>query len=110
MRKQHLYEYTNEILDIAKKNDLDVSKAVDAFLNNVSDYGKLDDQYFYHGADTVDYGALHEVYAEIQPEGKALTEALKEHYGDITDLRNAGKRAEIVLLMKSLLDSDEAAK
>lgn len=54
----NLINYVNEINAIAMANDKPWDVGRDMFINNIEDAGREDDQYFYHGADEVDYKAL----------------------------------------------------
>lgn len=56
--KNILYQYTPEILDIAKANDTMHESAANMFLNNIDDVGNAADQYHWHGADHLDYKSL----------------------------------------------------
>lgn len=102
-----LYNYSNEILDLAKKLGVSVSDAKDLFLNNIRDAGDPSDQYHYEGADGVDYAALKPHYDELLADGAAFSEAVKDLYvyAELTDLRNAGKRDEVVSLMRKAVES-----
>lgn len=56
------YEYVNEIWDIAHANNADWDVALDMFINNIDDieeYKKGKDAYWYKGADNVPYEELH---------------------------------------------------
>lgn len=58
MTTKTLSDFENEIFDIGTHNNVTVDIAATMFLNNVKDAGDPEDQYFYHGADHVDYLAL----------------------------------------------------
>ena len=95
MNKNLLHEHVNEILDIAEANNRSWDEGAVMFLNNCQDVGMEGDQAFYHGADGVDYAALHKVCpAKGTDEATEMLNAFIEDYrareDAITRLRAAG--------------------
>ena len=67
----NLIEYVNEIFDIATANDKPIDVGMDMFINNIEDAERANDQYFYHGADEVDYKALKAEWNKLSAQEKA---------------------------------------
>ena len=101
-------EYLPEILSIARENNVSYRIGLDMFLNNVMDEDEENDQYFYHGADELDYGAIHDAHPEV--DNPAMNAAIINNFntwyrdnkdtivpmlksGDIEGLREFGKAA-----------------
>ena len=82
------YEYINEILDIARANDKSWDIGLNMFINNVQDAYVEDDQYFYHGADQLDYKELYDKYLKDR-----MHDSPNSWYSDITNEFNAIYRA-----------------
>lgn len=106
---KHLYEYINEIMDIASVNHAEPQNAKDMFLANVRNAGDPTRPH-YRGAWNVDYAALAEDLPRLTNEGAALTQALFDHYKALVELRRAGRYADAVELIRGAVevaDSDE---
>lgn len=93
-----LAAYTNEIIAIAKKNNVSWNVAADMFIANVKNAGEKDLPY-YAGADDVDYGALKEYTQEMELSKQAFVEAYQKHNTEIINLRKDKKYNEVVKLM-----------
>ena len=78
---KHLYEYVNEIMDIAAVNHAEPQNAKDMFLANIRNAGDPTLPH-YRGAGDVDYAAL-------------------------VELRRAGRYAEAVELMRGAVEAAE---
>ena len=90
----------NEIFDIARANHAgSFSDGADMLLNNAKDYGNPDDQYYYPGADRLDYAALQARHAELVASKPAFVAAVKQHYDEIVALRAAGNYQAVVDLL-----------
>ena len=100
---KHLYEYINEIMDIAAVNHVEPQNAKDMFLANVGDPTLPR----YRGAGNVDYAALAEDLPRLTNEGAALTQALFDHYKALVELHRAGRYAEAVELMRGSVEVAE---
>ncbi|MFQ8761768.1 MAG: hypothetical protein ACLSAF_22210 [Intestinimonas sp.] len=98
---KHLYEYINEIMDIASVNHAEPQNAKDMFLANIRNAGDPTLPH-YRGAGDVDYAALAEDLPRLTNEGAALTQALFDHYKALVELHRAGRYAEAVELMRGL--------
>lgn len=89
-----LYQYTPEILNIAAVNDVGHETAANMFVNNIDDIGNTKDQYYYHGADHLDYAALKHM---IPPKGTQARADMFQvwdvdfdaHIAEISDFRDA---------------------
>lgn len=101
---RHLYEYINEIMDIASVNHAEPQNAKDMFLANVRNAGDPTLPH-YRGAWNVDYAALAEDLPRLTKEGAALTPALFDHYKALVELRRAGRYAEAVELMRAATEA-----
>ena len=77
---KHLYEYINEIMDIAAVNHAEPQNAKDMFLANIRNAGDTTLPH-YRGAGDVDYAAL-------------------------VELRRAGRYAEAVELMRGAVEAE----
>ena len=102
---KHLYEYINEIMDIASVNHAEPQNAKDMFLANVRNAGDPTLPH-YRGAGDVDYAALAEDLPRLTREGAALTQALFDHYKALVELRRAGRYAEAVELMRGAVEAE----
>lgn len=81
INRKLLHEHVNEILDIAAANNRSWDEGARMFLNNCQDAGMEGDQAFYHGADGVDYAALHQVCpARGTAEAAGMLNAFIEDY------------------------------
>lgn len=86
---KHLYEYINEIMDIASVNHVEPQNAKDMFLANARNAG--DPRCPTTGAQgNVDYAALAEDLPRLTNEGAALTQAVFDCYAALVELRRAG--------------------
>ena len=103
---KHLYEYINEIMDIAAVNHAEPQNAKDMFLANIRNAGDPTLPH-YRGAGNVDYAALAEDLPRLTKEGAALTQALFDHYKALVELRRAGRYAEAVELMRGAVEAAE---
>lgn len=103
---KHLYEYINEIMDIAAVNHVEPQNAKDMFLANVRNAGDPTLPR-YRGAGNVDYAALAEDLPRLTREGAALTQALFDHYKALVELHRAGRYAEAVELMRGAVEAAE---
>ena len=103
---KHLYEYINEIMDIAAVNHMEPQNAKDMFLANVRNAGDPTLPH-YRGAGDVDYAALAEDLPRLTNEGAALTQALFDHYKALVELHRAGRYAEAVELMRGSVEVAE---
>ena len=64
------HEYLPEILAITKENNASWDVGLNMFLNNVKDANDPNDQYFYHGADHLDYVAIQAEHPEVMDSAK----------------------------------------
>ena len=103
---KHLYEYINEIMDIAAVNHMEPQNAKDMFLANVRNAGDPTLPR-YRGAGNVDYAALAEDLPRLTQEGAALTQALFGCYAALVELHRAGRYAEAVELMRGSVEVAE---
>lgn len=102
---KHLYEYINEIMDIAAVNHVEPQNAKDMFLANVRNAGDPTLPH-YRGAGDVDYAALAEDLPRLTREGAALAQAVFDHYSELVELRGAGRYAEAVELMRGAVEAE----
>lgn len=102
---KHLYEYINEIMDIATANHAEPQNAKDMFLANVRNAGDPTLPH-YRGAWDVDYAALAEDLPRLTNEGAALTQAVFDNYKALAELHRAGRYAEAVELMRVAVEAD----
>jgi len=103
---KHLYEYINEIMDIAEVNHAEPQNAKDMFLANARNAGDPTLPH-YRGAGDVDYAALAEDLPGLTKEGAALTQAVFDCYAALVELRRAGRYAEAVELMRGAVEAAE---
>ena len=103
---KHLYEYINEIMDIASVNHAEPQNAKDMFLANIRNAGDPTLPH-YRGAGNVDYAALAEDLPGLTREGAALTQALFDRYRELVELHRAGRYAEAVELMRGAVEAAE---
>ena len=103
---KHLYEYINEIMDIAEVNHVEPQNAKDMFLSNIRNAGDPTQPHD-RGAGDVDYTALAEDLPRLTREGAALTQALFDHYKALVELHRAGRYAEAVELMRGAVEAAE---
>ena len=104
---KHLYEYINEIMDIAAVNHAEPQNAKDMFLANIRNAGDPTLPH-YRGAGTVDYAALAEDLPRLTNEGAALTQAVFDCYAALVELRRAGRYAEAVELMRGAVEAESS--
>lgn len=72
----NLRNYVNEILSIAEENgNVAFDVGVDMFINNIEDARYIDDQYYYAGADFVNYELLNMVWGGMTQEEKDFAKA-----------------------------------
>lgn len=102
---KHLYDYINEIMEIAAVNHAEPQNAKDMFLANVRNAGDPTLPH-YRGAGDVDYAALAEDLPRLTREGAALAQAVFDHYSELVELRGAGRYAEAVELMRGAVEAE----
>lgn len=93
-----LAAYTNEIIAIAKKNNVSWNVAADMFIANVKNAGEEGLPY-YAGADDVDYGALKEYIQEMELSKQAFIDAYNANATAIVRLRKERQYDAVVELM-----------
>lgn len=85
-----LKENTWNIFEIAKENSMDIGVGMDMFVSNLN-AGRA----VYHGADELDYAALHDQWAALSAGEQA---AAKQEYSDFSRAHyaalSAARRAE----------------
>lgn len=82
-----LHTYVNEILDIAKANNVSWDIGADMFLANIRNFGKADIPFWYKGADQVNYQSLKGSERELELSKPAFAEAYRKHNKEIIALR-----------------------
>lgn len=90
----HLYDYVNEIWDIAHANDADVGVAKDMFLANIRNANDPTAPH-YDGADTVDYAGLQMYLPELIESAEEYDKIVSAHYNDIVKAREEGDRDRV---------------
>ncbi len=88
MRK--LYNYTNQILDIAKANNVDTGVGMDMFLADIRNYPDKCLP-FYEGAKDVDWDALKQELTDLESSKNEFSVFVRENYDKIVALRKAGQ-------------------
>lgn len=91
-----LTDYTWEIFEIAKEQDVDIGVARDMFIANLENAGEAGAPH-YAGADGLDYGALKGAWEAMagQERGEAreaFTALTRAHYKALTACRREGDR------------------
>ena len=94
-----LHHFTNEIIAIAKKNNVSWDVGADMFLANVRNAGNEGLPY-YEGAKEVDFAELKECEKELAESKISFVEAYNKHNTEIINLRKDGKFEEVVKLME----------
>lgn len=87
----HLYDYVNDIWDIAHANDVDIGVGKDMFLANIRNFGDPAAPH-YAGADDVDYGALQPYLPELVESAEEYDKIVSANYNAIVEARKAGDR------------------
>lgn len=100
-----LHTYTNEILDIAKSNDVSWDIGADMFLSNVRNSG-VDGLPFYKGADGVDFKGLQAEYENLHA---SKTEFIKDYRANQSEIIKLWKidppqKAQIKFIMEKAGD------
>lgn len=94
-----LHKYTNEIISIAKAQNVSWDIAADMFIQNIKNAGNKELPY-YAGAGNIDFGALKEYVSELEVSKPAFCEAYRKHNTEIINLRKDGKYEEVVKVME----------
>lgn len=102
---KHLYEYINEIMDIAEVNHVEPQNAKDMFLANIRNAGDPTLPH-YRGAGDVDYAALAEDLPRLTREGAVLAQTLFDHYKALVEMHRAGRSAAAVELMRGAVEAE----
>lgn len=87
----HLYDYVNDIWDIAHANDVAVDVAKDMFMANIRNAGDPTLPH-YDGADTVDYAGLQMYLPELVESSEEYDKIVRANYDAIVKARAEGDR------------------
>lgn len=98
-----LHTYTNEIIEIAKANDVSWDVGKDMFLANIRSAGQQDAPYYYQGAEDVDYAALQPHLEELE---KSTEDFMADYRANQTELIRL-RREEDYEAVKALMLGNE---
>lgn len=87
----HLYDYVNDIWDIAHANNVDVGVGKDMFIANIRNAGDPTLPH-YAGADNVDYAGLQAYLPELIESGEEYDKIVSANYTEIVAARAEGNR------------------
>ena len=94
-----LHQYTNEIIDIAKKANVTWDIGADMFLVNIKNAGQEGLPY-YAGAKDVDFASLKEYLNELELSKPAFCEAFRKHNTEIINARKDGRYEDVIKIME----------
>ena len=94
-----LHTYTNEIIDVAKKNNVSWDIGADMFLANIRNAGDKDLPH-YEGAKGVDYMELKACITELEESKPDFVKAYAKHATEIIGLRKDGDLNAVVKVME----------
>ena len=94
-----LHTYTNEIIAIAKAQNVSWDIGADMFIQNIRNAGQNGLPY-YKGAEHIQYEAMKDYIKELELSKPAFCEAYRKHNAEIIPLRKDGKYDEVKKIME----------
>ena len=87
--KNNLHKYVNEIILISNKHaEGRIEAGTEMFLNQITDAGKVNDQYTYEGTPGFDYGALKPALTDLKESKQDFFNVMKKYREEIAELYN----------------------